>query len=108
MHGFRRRFSTDIYSSDFNWVKPEWISVKESRGKNLDEAMGSRQFYNASGYTGEAVRINVWHNALSHDEENLASLYRRRLIRDSMTKNGQTWTHFPEYDARKGASDQYF
>jgi len=41
-------------------------------------------------------------------EENLASLYRRRLIRDSMTKHGQTWTHFPEYDARKGASDQYF
>jgi choline-sulfatase len=69
LHGFRRRFSTDIYSSDFNWVKPEWISVKESRGKNLDEAMSNRQSYNASGYIGEAVRINVWHNALSHDEE---------------------------------------
>ena len=40
--------------------------------------------------------------------ENLESLYRRRLIRDTMTTQGRTWTHFPSFDARKGASDQYF
>ena len=69
LHGFRRRFNTDIYSSDFNWVKPEWIGIKESRGQNLHDIMAARQTYNASGYTGDAVRINTWHNALSHDEE---------------------------------------
>jgi choline-sulfatase len=39
--------------------------------------------------------------------ENLASLYRRRLIRDTMTKQGHTWAHFPHFDARRGALDQY-
>ena len=39
--------------------------------------------------------------------ENLASLKRRALIRDVMTSQGRTWAHYPEYDARKGALDQY-
>jgi choline-sulfatase len=40
-------------------------------------------------------------------EANLASLYRRRLIRDTMTCHGQTWAHFPDFDYRRGAMDQY-
>ena len=40
-------------------------------------------------------------------QENLASLYRRRLIAEVMQEQGRTWCHFPRYDFRKGASDQY-
>lgn len=69
LHGFRSRLTTDIYSSDFNWVKPEWIRIKETRGQNCEDVMSDRPGYNANGYTGEGVRINEWHNALSYDEE---------------------------------------
>ena len=69
LHGFRRRLTTDIYSSDFNWVKPEWIRLKETGGRDCEEVMGNRPMYNARGYTGDGVRIGVWHNALSYDEE---------------------------------------
>lgn len=37
-----------------------------------------------------------------------ASLLRRQLIDQTMTRHGQTWCHFPEYDYRRGASDQTF
>ena len=69
LHGFRRRLTTDIYSSDFDWVKPEWIGIKENQGRDYEEVMGSRPVYNARGYTGEGVRIDAWHGALSYDEE---------------------------------------
>jgi len=67
LHGFNRRLTTDIYSSDYNWVKPEWIALKE--GVDYQEAMANRPTYNAKGYTGEGVQIGTWHNALSYDEE---------------------------------------
>ena len=35
------------------------------------------------------------------------SLLRRQLIDQTMTRDGQTWCHFPEYDYRRGASDQH-
>ncbi|MEZ4863725.1 MAG: choline-sulfatase [Caldilineaceae bacterium] len=69
LHGFRRRLNTDIYSSDFDWVRPEWIAIKETQGADCETVMGNRPRYNAHGYTGEGVQINVWHNALSYDEE---------------------------------------
>ena len=69
LHGFGRRLTTDIYSSDFNWVKPEWIRLKETGGRDCEEVMSNRSMYNAKGYTGDGVRIGVWHNALSYDEE---------------------------------------
>lgn len=69
LHGFRRRMNTDIYSSDFDWVKPEWIAIKEDRGQNPEEVMSKRPQYNARGYTGEGVQIDRWHTPLSHDEE---------------------------------------
>ena len=40
-------------------------------------------------------------------EENLASLYRRRLIRGVMGNHGRTWSHNPGFDHRKGAMQQY-
>jgi choline-sulfatase len=39
--------------------------------------------------------------------QNLASLQRRALIRDTMQRQGRTWAHFPHFDARRGALDQY-
>ena len=39
--------------------------------------------------------------------QTLASLSRRALIRDTMKRHDQTWTHFPHFDARQGAMDQY-
>ncbi|MEZ4675887.1 MAG: hypothetical protein R2932_16805 [Caldilineaceae bacterium] len=62
------RLNTDIYSSNFTWVRPEWIAIKEAQGRNPEEVMGQRR-YNAFGYTGAGVEINRWHNALSYDEE---------------------------------------
>ena len=69
LHGFSRRLTTDIYPSAFQWVKPEWIRVKETRGKGFEEIMADRQGYHASGYTGKGVRVGFWHPALSYDEE---------------------------------------
>jgi choline-sulfatase len=69
LHGFRRRLTTDIYSSDFNWVKPEWIRLKETRGQDCEDVMNDRPGYNAKGYTGDGIQIGAWHNALSYDEE---------------------------------------
>ena len=69
VHGFHRRLTTDIYPPDFSWVKEEWIRIKETKGNDYEEVMGDRPTYNAGGYTGQAVRVNFWHNALSYDEE---------------------------------------
>ena len=69
LHGFRKRLTTDIYSSDFDWVKPEWIHLKESRGTDFEQVMSNRPAYNAAGYTGDGVRTGAWHDALSYDEE---------------------------------------
>ena len=69
VHGFHRRLTTDIYPPDFSWVKEEWIRIKETKGDNYEEVMGDRPTYNAGGYTGQVVRVNFWHNALSYDEE---------------------------------------
>ena len=69
VHGFHRRLTTDIYPPAFSWVKEEWIRIKETKGEDYEEVMGNRPTYNAGGYTGQAVRVNFWHNALSYDEE---------------------------------------
>ncbi|MBT3342007.1 MAG: choline-sulfatase [Gemmatimonadetes bacterium] len=69
LHGFRRRLTTDIYSSDFGWVRDEWIALKESKGANPDEVMANRRSYNATNYVAEGVEVDTWHTALSYDEE---------------------------------------
>ncbi|MCP5115782.1 MAG: choline-sulfatase, partial [bacterium] len=38
---------------------------------------------------------------------NLESLHRRWVIRQTMQQNGQSWAHFPHFDARRNASAQY-
>ena len=69
LHGFRRRLTTDIYSSDFTWVRDEWIDIKENRGADPEEVMSRRATYNAGHYVGEGISVGRWHNALSYDEE---------------------------------------
>ena len=69
LHGFSRRLTTDIYPADFDWVKPEWIRIKETHGEQAEEVMGSRRGYHARQYTGEGVRVGAWNHALSYDEE---------------------------------------
>ena len=69
LHGFNRRLTTDIYPSDFGWVKDEWIRIKESKGEGYEEIMAHRPTYHSRGYTGDGVTIDRWHGALSYDEE---------------------------------------
>jgi hypothetical protein len=40
-------------------------------------------------------------------QRNLESLYRRRIIAGVMQGYGQTWSHAPGLDHRKGATQQY-
>jgi choline-sulfatase len=67
--GFRTRLTTDIYSSDFSWVKDEWIAIKESKGADCEDVMSQRLSYNAASYDDQCVKIDTWHNCLSYDEE---------------------------------------
>ena len=69
VHGFNRRLTTDIYSSDFSWVKQEWIDIKANQGRDHEKVMADRQSYNAEGYTADQIHVGKWHNALSYDEE---------------------------------------
>ena len=39
--------------------------------------------------------------------ETNASLLRRQLIDQTMSRYGQTWCHFPQFDYRRGASSQH-
>ena len=66
---------------------------------------------------GDAAHVTVEENLrtyiLDHFDPdamakaNLDSLYRRRLVRDVMKEHGQSWAHFPHFDARKNALDQH-
>ena len=55
LHGFSRRFSSNIYPTDFRWVE----SMTEF----------GRPFNQAPQYIGDAVHVGKWNNALSYDEE---------------------------------------
>jgi len=39
--------------------------------------------------------------------ENLASIERRAVIKEVMQKQGDSWTHYPQFDARRNALDQH-
>ena len=88
--------------------------------------MDDRRAYHARGYTGQAAKVDCWHNALSYDEEthlrglvldhfdpealardNLDSRYCRELIKETMQKNGISWDHATTFNLGKGALDHY-
>ena len=68
LHGFHRRLTTDIYSSDVS-AMPEWIAIKENQGRDPEQIMEERRQYNSRYYVGGDLQIDTWHNALSYDEE---------------------------------------
>jgi choline-sulfatase len=69
LHGFARRLNTDIYPADFDWTRPEWVAMKESKGEDWRNIMENRSKYNASNYAPDAVKIDAKHGPLTYDEE---------------------------------------
>jgi choline-sulfatase len=69
LHGFSRRLNTDIYPADFDWTRPEWVAMKESKGEAWEEIMANRTQYNASHYGPDAVKIDAQHGPLAYDQE---------------------------------------
>lgn len=69
LHGFNRRLTTDIYPADFQWVKPEWIKLKETKGEGYEDIMSTRATYHSQNYVGHTLKIGTWNAPLSYDEE---------------------------------------
>ncbi|MGC9346783.1 MAG: sulfatase-like hydrolase/transferase, partial [Anaerolineae bacterium] len=55
LHGFRRRFSTNIYPADYRWT----VSMTE-KGVPFDQAYT---------YIGDAVHVDRWNSNMAYDEE---------------------------------------
>jgi choline-sulfatase len=56
LHGFSRRFNTNVYPADFAWVPARGVEHQVSRRHALL-------------YVGEAVQVGQWSQFLSYDEE---------------------------------------
>jgi len=56
LHGFSRRFNTNLYPADFAWVPARGVDRKVSRR-------------HAMQYLGESLKIGHWNQFLSYDEE---------------------------------------
>jgi choline-sulfatase len=56
LHGFRRRFNTNVYPADFSWVPARGIEKQVSRRHALQ-------------YVGEGIQVGHWNQFLSYDEE---------------------------------------
>jgi len=69
LHGFNRRLTTDIYPEDFQWVKNEWIRLKESHGQDYETIMSERASYHSRSYDGHNLQTGTWNTYLSYDEE---------------------------------------
>lgn len=66
LHGFQRRFVSNIYPADFKWAPARQVprAMQES-----DEAEPQPTGNQALEYIGEAVHVGRWSNTLSYDEE---------------------------------------
>ena len=56
LHGFSRRFNTNVYPADLSWVPARGVESQVSRRHALN-------------YVGEAVKVGRWNQFLSYDEE---------------------------------------
>ena len=56
LHGFRKRFNTNVYPTGFDWVP----------GRGLDDKVSKRH---AEQYVGRNVHVGRWSQFLSYDEE---------------------------------------
>jgi choline-sulfatase len=85
LHGFRRRFSSNIYPADFRWTR-----MMTAHGHPGNQAYT---------YVGDAIHVGRWNNALSYDEE----AHLRAL--EYLHAQGLAWR---EADERSDASSMPF
>ena len=80
LHGFRRRFSTNIYPADFSWT-----NMATKHGKPVNQAYC---------YVEDNVHVGKWNSSLSYDEEaqfrSLDYLHARGLAAQAARENGNT------------------
>jgi choline-sulfatase len=65
LHGFSRRFNTNLYPADFGWVP---IRGAESQSVRRDIPYTGPRGH-ALNYVGEGVKVGQWSQFLSYDEE---------------------------------------
>ncbi|MCI0476864.1 MAG: choline-sulfatase, partial [Anaerolineales bacterium] len=56
LHGFSRRFNTDVYPADFSWTQARGVDRQIARN-------------HAAQYVGDAIKVGRWSQFLSYDEE---------------------------------------
>ena len=79
LHGFQRRFVSNIYPADFKWSPARQDPLTMAEGDALEYRPTGDQ---APQYIGEAVHVGRWSNTLSYDEEThfRAMEYSARLV----------------------------
>jgi choline-sulfatase len=85
LHGFRRRFTTNIYAADF--------ALTPTRG--IDNQTSKRH---ALSYVGEGIKVGHWNQCLSYDEEThlraLEYLHAKGIERKSARARGESAAPF--------------
>jgi choline-sulfatase len=66
LHGFSRRFVSNIYPADFKWTPARQDPFALAPGEEPEFRPTGGQ---ASQYIGSAIRVGEWRNTLSYDEE---------------------------------------
>jgi choline-sulfatase len=64
LHGFRARFTLNLYAADFAWVPKRGLQPEDSAQVEYTGPTG-----HAFNYLGEAVKVGKWSQFLSFDEE---------------------------------------
>ena len=66
LHGFHRRFVTNIYPADFKWTPARQDPFNLAEGEEPEFRPTGGQ---AHQYVGDAIHVGRWSNTLSYDEE---------------------------------------
>ncbi|MHC4511181.1 MAG: sulfatase-like hydrolase/transferase, partial [Planctomycetota bacterium] len=66
LHGFHRRFVSNIYPADFKWTPARQDPFTLAEGQEPEFRPTGGQ---ASQYVGDAIHVGRWRNTLSYDEE---------------------------------------
>lgn len=85
LHGFCRRFNTNVYPADFAWVP----------GRGVEHQVSKRH---ALQYVGENIKVGRWNQFLSYDEEThfraLEYLHAKGIERRSAQEDGDRYQPF--------------
>jgi len=80
LHGFSRRFNTNVYPADFAWVPSRGVEAQVSRRHALN-------------YVSQAVKVGRWNQFLSYDEEThlraLEYLHAKGIERQATQERGE-------------------